>query len=1265
MYRNGDQRIVVSATDLVGYLTCPHYTTLSLANIRELSPTASAGSGASGLTASGLTASGSAGAREEETDLDVVQRRGLEHEAAYLAALIDEGLSVTKITEEEDFALAESLTTDAIRRGDDIVFQGTFFDQSDSAVIWRGHADFLRRVDERSATGPGEDSGNDPRSDATSGGPVYEPEDTKLARHVKPSALLQLCMYAEQLERVQGTPPEHIHVVLGGMYPSRFVTRELAAYYRRAKARFLDAALTPTGDTYPTPVAHCAICKYSEQCSRRRTADDHLSLVAGLTGEQARKLTSVGVDTVARLGASPAHLSVKGIGAQTLARLRRQARLQVQSRSMAPESPPAYELLEPVDQDHGLEGLPLPNAGDLFFDIEGDPYVGDGGLEYLLGVGWNDPADGFQFTTFWAHTPAEEKRAFEEFIAFVQQRRALHPDLHIYHYAPYEPTALGKLSGRHGVCEIEVDELLRGRVLVDLYRVVTQSVAVGTPSYSIKKLEPLYMEQREAAIVDAGSSIVEYERYLQTGSQAILDNIEAYNREDVVSTMLLRDWLEARRPQAEAQFDRPFARSSGPSPEPSEDLSERFAASAALGQRLTAGLDGAPSPGDSEAHARWLLAQLLEWHRREAKPEWWMYYARMLEYSDDDLYADSEALAGLVYEGVVEEVKKSIVLRYSFDPEQDHKMKLGTSPEDPAAKRLQHQGGAKATTPGTIVSLDTVNGIIELKLRKTSKAPHPTALVPTGPIRVDILSDSIARVANDVAERGERLAGSGSDGSWFAERGSGAAIGQLLRRLPPRVNGIDAGASLARAVESGAKSDPVAVASRLALGLSDSYLPIQGPPGCGKTFTAARVILELVGAGYRVGITANSHAVITNLIDEVLDAVEKRTANDQSLPTPRIVQKADPDQGSADTRVRSMSGKSDVIAALIGGTVDIVAGTAWLFTDEALSGSLDYLVIDEAGQISLANVVAMSPAATNLILVGDPQQLAQPSKGSHPTGAEQSGLEYILNGCRTIPDDRGLFLGESYRMHPDVCEFVSELAYDRRLRSILGRELQRVAAADSNADRHSSAEGPRAEGGSSADGSRGVGTSGDGRSANESSANESSANERRDFSAISGSGVRWVPVEHRANRTSSIEEVDAITELYESLVGRDWTNHDGDTKPLGVADILVVAPYNAQVHKLVERLGSGARVGTVDKFQGREAAVVIVSMTASSAEDVLRGMEFLYSRNRLNVAVSRARALSIVVGSPALLSARCRTVQQMRLVNGLCRFVEMAATQSA
>ena len=1179
-------KLIVSATDMVGYLACPHYTTLSLRQADAVRAERSA-------TVSAAVSAAVAGPDRDalpvgETDLDVVTRRGLEHEANYLESLKAEGLVVVEIAEDGSLVERERLTAEALAGGADVVFQGTFIDSTSDGAAWRGHADFLVRVDHDDHTFS------------------YEPEDTKLARHVKPSALLQLCLYAEQLERLQGAAPEQIHVVLGGQERVSFATSDLSAYYRRAKHRFLTAsdvgpqpeAMAPA--TYPTPVEHCGICRYAEQCDDQRTADGHLSAVARLTGEQARKLSDSGVSTVAALAATGDDFTARGISANTLIRLRRQARLQVQ-RCDHPEDPPPVELLAPGGQDQGLEALPLPNPGDLFFDIEGDPYVGDGGLEYLLGVGWI-VGGSFEFASFWGHDPAGEKAAFEQFIDFVMERRRQHPDLHIYHYAPYEPAALGKLAGRHGTREVEVDQLLRGRVLVDLYRVVTQSIAVGSPSYSIKKLEPLYMAPRDAAITDAGSSIVEYERWLQTEDQTILDDIEAYNRDDCESTWLLRDWLEARRSDAEAQFGVVLERASAASDTASDGVAAGNVEVEALVARLTAGLDAdidaAPAPDLTQPSARWLLAQLLDWHRREAKPEWWMYFHRIFECTDDDLFADTEAIAGLIYEGEMGQVKQSMVHRYRFDPGQEHKLKVGAPVADPAAERRKLQGGASAGTVGEIVALDLTGGTVDLKRSLRSTADHPLSLIPTGPVSTIALEDSVRRVANDIIDNGLAVSG--------RERSPGQAIRDVLLRRPPHVTGIAAGDPL---VDRSSEIDTVATATDLSLRLDHSYLPIQGPPGCGKTYTAARVILQLIDAGKRVGITANSHSVITNLVDAVLKASDEGVGR----RPPRIVQKGDTGQVSTDDRVVRAKDNKVVEGRLADGDVDIVAGTQWLFAREQLAAAFDHLVIDEAGQLSLANVVAVSPSASNLILVGDPQQLAQPSKGSHPPGAEQSGLEYLLDGHQTVPDERGLFLGRTYRMHPAVCEFVSELAYENRLGSIAGCELQSVA------------EGPLA----------------------------------------SGSGVRWRPVEHQGNRTSSTEEAAVVAELYESLLGREWTNFNGETSPLTAADIVVVAPYNAQVHLLAERLGNAARVGTVDKFQGQEGAVVIVSMTASSAEDVPRGMEFLYSRNRLNVAVSRARAMSILVASPALLSARCRTVEQMRLVNGLCRYAELAETQSA
>jgi len=269
------------------------------------------------------------------------------------------------------------------------------------------------------------------------------------------------------------------------------------------------------------------------------------------------------------------------------------------------------------------------------------------------------------------------------------------------------------------------------------------------------------------------------------------------------------------------------------------------------------------------------------------------------------------------------------------------------------------------------------------------------------------------------------------------------------------------------------------------------------------------------------------------------------------------------------------------------------------------------LFIDEAGQMSLADVLAVSQAAKKLVLLGDPQQLERPTKGNHPAGAEKSALEHLLNGRKTIAEDMGFLLPESWRLHPEICKFTSELFYEGRLGS------------------HALAKARVLEG----------------------------------HAWLKGAGLWFVPVEHKGNRNSSPEEVEAVAKIVEGLLRPEvqWFRSEGNKRNLREADILIVAPYNAQVADLKSRLPD-MRIGTVDKFQGQEAPVVIYSMTTSTAEDAPRGMEFLYSLNRLNVATSRAQTAAILVGSPKLFEPECRSPRQMQLANALCRFQEMATT---
>ena len=1135
-----DGQLVVSPSDLVGYLSCPHLTELSM------------------VVAQGDLARPHA----EDPDLAIVQRRGLEHEAAYLTELETRGLFIEPIDVDADLRIRVNQTIDALAAGVEVVYQAAFFDNDGSGQAWVGYADFLTKVALPSRLG----------------GYSYEPEDTKLARRVRPSAVLQLCAYAEQVARVQGCVPELIHVVLGGQRRVSLRLAEFGAYFRTVKARF-EQVLSNGAATYPTPVEHCSVCVWRPRCDEQRSGDDHLSLVPGLSSEQARKLSEhSGITTVAELAAFSGG-AVPGMAGTTMEKLSRQARLLVTARTSSAAIPP-YELLQTAEPGIGLGALPDPDPGDLFFDIEGDPYVGEGGIEYLLGVGWIASDGQFAYQAFWGHDEAGEKAAFEAFIDFVTERLAVAPHLHVYHYASYEPTALGRLMGRHATREQEVDDLLRGGVLVDLYRVARQGLCVGTPSYSLKKLEALYMSSRTDAITDAGSSIVEYERWLDTSDDAILADLEAYNRVDCDSTRLLRDWLEERRPEYEATFglapSRPLAADSHASEGVTAEISENAELKVRLGELAYAS-------DVTSARAVRLLGELLDWYRREDKPKWWRFFDRVLRCDADDLLLDPEAISGLEYVGEAGRVARSILHRYRFDPDQPYKLSVGQEVLDPSTERQRIDEGSGPPRPGELVFLDPIEGVLDLRRGERSAAPHPEHLVPGGPLRTVQQREALRRLPRAVLE-------GGIDGP-----GAYRAVRDLLLRRPPRRSDLAGGALQ----ESG--EDTVSASLRIAGHLDGGCLAIQGPPGSGKTSTAAQLVVEFVRAGRTVGLTANSHAVITHLLETVM-----RCAKEQGVPL-RASQKAEDGQALNHPGVTRRTDNADMASDLDQGT-NVIAGTAWLFSRPEFDQRLDYLVVDEAGQLSLANVCAVGTAAKNLVLVGDPRQLSQPSEGTHPPGAGTSGLDHLLGDAATMPPDLGIFLDHTHRLHPAICTFISEIVYEDRLQSLPGCEHQAIGGA-----------GP-----------------------------------------LGGSGLRWVPVDHQANRTSAPEEAEVIRGLVEDLLVRSWTDKMENIRPLRVSDVLVVAPYNAQVALLGRTLPNGVRVGTVDRFQGQEAPVVIVSLTTSSSDQIPRGFDFLYSQERLNVAVSRAQALTILVGSPALLSVACRTVQQLRLANGLCRFIELA-----
>jgi uncharacterized protein len=409
--------------------------------------------------------------------------------------------------------------------------------------------------------------------------------------------------------------------------------------------------------------------------------------------------------------------------------------------------------------------------------------------------------------------------------------------------------------------------------------------------------------------------------------------------------------------------------------------------------------------------------------------------------------------------------------------------------------------------------------------------------------------------------------------------------------------------------------------------LDNSYLVIQGPPGTGKTYSSANAILELVKRGHRVGITANTHAAAHQLLSEIA-----RFATDHGFTQDSPVRIAvKPKEGEVQPTftqvgvdVKFVKDAKKIAATL--SDFNIIVGTSFLFSNAAMRSSVDTLIIDEAGQLSLADSLAVSLAARNTVLVGDPQQLKQPTRASHPGTSGLSGLEHINQGHDVVPPEYGILLRITRRMHPEIAKFISEQVYEGKLEADPPCANQRIG-----------------EGG-----------------------------------LVSGSGLYWLPVQHEGCSVRSVAEVTSVVKIYASVLGKQFTDKHGNTRPIEPRDIFVIAPYNAQVQELRRQLLANPvavsfgvtedslrqRVGTVDKAQGSEAPIVLVSYTSSSANDIPRNFEFLYSKNRFNVAVSRAQAVTVVVASPELLNVNCKTIDQVRLANMLCRYVEMATPLS-
>jgi len=1112
-----NNQLIFSPSDLANHISCKHLTKLNkMAALGEIKKPI-----------------------YKNRVLDMLRERGLNFEQAYLSQLKLDGKTIVEI--KQDTLNAERETIAAMQSGVDVIYQARLVESGE----WGGWADFILKVNAPS------DLGNW----------SYEVLDTKLATETRAGTILQIALYSEKISTIQGKMPENMWVENpDGKWEYR--VDDYISFVRLAKKRLFES-IQNNLPTYPEPIAHCNICNWWELCNKQRREDDHLGFVAGMGSGQIKEIKAHQITTLKQFSdwAMPVNFKPKKGAADTFKKLKEQARIQCEGREQMDNK---YETLDIVPEK-GFNKLPEPSNFDIYLDLEGDPMVDPGGLEYLFGWYCQD-----QYHSIWVNNEQEEKEAFETFISFALDSLSIDPSLHIYHYAPYETTAFKRMMCKYATREVEMDTFLRAGTFVDLYGVVRQSVRASVEKYSIKDLEKFFGYEREMDLRVLSKFKAEYEFLLETNkldsaTQEMKDAIQLYNQDDCVSTQRLHLWLENLRTEL-IENGETITRPLVADGEAGKDTNMHLERIKPIYEALLEGVsENAAERVSKVDKAKFVLANMLNWYRREKKSFWWEYF-RLLELPPDELLEERASLSLLEYTGNNERIRKSVIETYTF-PYQESDIKNDD--------KIKNQNGDSA---GTIESVDYLRREVRIIKAMAKAGQHPIAVFPFEDFPTTDKENAIVAMAEWILENG-----------FESELTNYRAGRDLLLKNRPRTiaNVVDTDNTLERSLD-------------WALKLDESILSIQGPPGTGKSFTASNMIIGLVKAKKKIGITALSHKVITGLLEKIQNEADKGGIKIN------ILQKVSPNNSEKYPWTFTADNAS-MIANME--SANVIAGTSFMWSTPYYKNKVDYLFVDEAGQLALIDTLAISQSTKNIILLGDPQQLQQPQQGVHPEGTEVSALAHIIDGRQTISEEQGVFLKETWRMHPSICKLDSELFYKSKLNARPGLENQVILG----------------------------------------------------NTLFRGSGFFYTLVNHNGNTNSSEEEVDIIKKIVHELTKGDviWHNAENIESVVTKNDIKIISPYNAQVQLLTEQI-SDVAIGTVDKFQGQEAPVIIYSVATSSPEDAPRGMDFLYSPNRFNVAVSRARGIFIMVSNASIFEPDCKSPAQIKLANPFCRFIELA-----
>lgn len=1116
--------------------------------------------------------------------MTLLANKGTLHEQNYLSALKVQYGDDQVVIIDRNRGHAEQYTLDAMKKGYPVIYQGCL--RRDNFI---GYIDFLIRR----------------KGHSDLGDYYYQPCDTKLTKTVRPYFLMQLCAYSWILEAAQGRLPDECELVFGNQEVKTFRVQQYYAYFNYLKDDFLSFQEKFLADvnTKPDPAFCTDFGRWETYAKTLLVEMDSLALVANIRKNQIKKLNKAGINTLNALVETEKPY-ISGIGEGTFSKLKAQAKIQKESKG---KKIPNFGIIE-QDNGKGLSALPPASPLDVYFDIEGHPLV-DGGLEYLWAVSYID-ADApkgkqYAYKDWWAHTEEQEKLAFESFIDWVYDRWQQDSKMHIYHYASYEVSAIRRISNRCNTKTDKVDELLRNNVFVDLYKIVKNGLLIGEPSYSLKNIEHLYRGKRETAVATGDESIVFYEKWRESGgvekwcqdekgyqlwlSAELFDwdnwlelkQIREYNIDDCESTLELVDWLRKQANKHNIQYVDPNAdMEEKERTEAQEKYTEKKAALQARQQSLLKRFQDTPQLHDNpKAH---LLNDLIEYFIRENKAKAWEYFDR-LEKSHTELFEDECVIVDVKALHSYEENGKMII-ECDFNesqPIRKDKFKAGTILEhDLKVDAVKFD----AKEDKTILIL-TMRGSEVNKLSEIFSILGKEPFIDTSKLEYKIC---------DVAEK------------YFNEGKVSGPLEAILSQSSPIFQGSQSLLPITRSFypENEAYINAIIHAVK---NMDNTCLCIQGPPGAGKTYTAEHVIKALLSEGKRVGILSNSHAAIMNLMEPLLrESVNIVKVAGLGSNQAEFQEKYPKEQYANFTYRTSF----DFTKKQPYSTFHLVGATAYaLCDDEAWSNPLDYLFIDEASQVSLAHLVGVSSAARNIILMGDQMQLEQPTQGSHPGKAGLSCLQYFLGEHAVVPEDLGIFLERTFRMHPAVCEPLSRIVYEGKLVSDAATQNQAIVV-------------PKPE------------------------------------LIHQQNGVIWLPLAHEGNTQSSQEEVEHIKKLIQELLTSTYQDKHHQTRPMSEDDILVVAPYNMQVNLLKEQLPDRVRIGTIDKFQGQEAPVVIISMGVSDVNESSRGLDFVFDVNRLNVAVSRAKALAIIVSNQDLYKCQVNSILQLEKANFFCSLVK-------